>query len=344
MKPRAVLCLAFRTTLTMILSCLSRRLPPSGSIRLRRISTKIEIARQIDFPKYWPPHGVDKRLSERLDPVPYVPRPTTCPITFNVTENLYVGEERWSQVYRGVLNNGGAILDDVVLKVFDESNFDEKEVFETTGISKLPSGEASFRYTGEIMAWQESWAYEMLKSMQGTSIPHFHGVFQVHCRNASSSFTSPHFAVLMSYINGVPLVKECRKVRAESGEQAWFPLAREVYTTLFKINQLGVVDIDVRAQNMKYDPSTKSVVFFDFTTARPSRFTTGEEAQARGVTPGMLTDVDELSSLLLDLGSDAEKDYGEAFRRRKEFRQWALREYDGTPWVEWARHQLSVRC
>jgi len=73
--------------------------------------------------------------------------------------------------------SGKVILDDVVLKVFDETMFPYTE--QESAISRLPPGEPSYRLTGEIMAGQEAWAYGALVQLQGQSIPRFHGVYQV---------------------------------------------------------------------------------------------------------------------------------------------------------------------
>ncbi|KAH6910300.1 hypothetical protein BKA70DRAFT_1272690 [Coprinopsis sp. MPI-PUGE-AT-0042] len=312
------------------------------------MSTQIDVISGIEFPSHWPPHGVDRLLSKRLDPVPYVRRISPPGSAFSVREKLYVGGGKWSQVYCGVMSNGGTVLDNVVLKVFDETRFpkqdeDEDEDEEDFAVSRLPSGKPSFRYTGEIMAWQESWAYGALKSMQGVSIPRFHGVYQIRFRRPRSK-NPPLFAALMSYADGVSLVDQCRKVRAKSGDQAWFPLARQVYNTLFEINQLGVSIDDLRAQNLRYDPVAKAVVFLDFANARPNRFPTPEESKAHGVNPGESCDISRLSSVLWDLGEEPgeERSYLGASRRRQEFRRWALQMFEGEPWVEWARSQLSV--
>lgn len=123
------------------------------TIRAGLMSNQIDVISRIDFPSHWPPHGINRRLAKHLDPVPYHRLVSPVGSTFSVKEKLHVGEGMWSQVYRGNMRDGAAVLDNVVLKVFDESKFPEDAKYEDeVAVSKLPTGEPSFRYTGEIMA------------------------------------------------------------------------------------------------------------------------------------------------------------------------------------------------
>ncbi|KAH6910292.1 hypothetical protein BKA70DRAFT_1272664 [Coprinopsis sp. MPI-PUGE-AT-0042] len=263
------------------------------------MSTRIEIARRIDFPPYWPPKGVPGWVSKPLDPIPYTIRQNSQPSSFSVAEELHVGDNKWSQVYRGTFKMHGGTnsegdLENVVLKIFDETKFPG----DLDSVSKLPCGEDSLRLTGEIFSWQEGWAYDTLRELQGLLIPRFHGVYQVRAQDDRLLF-------------------------------AVSPVVRDVYTALYKMHQLGVADIDLRKGNLKYDPVNKSVVFYDFATARPSRYATEEEARVHYPKYGIYNDLSNSTVLLLDLGTDPEETRCyEASRRRQEFRAWALREYD----------------
>lgn len=147
------------------------------------MSHYIEITDTVEFPPHWPPHGIDTVSPKPLVPTPYTLVP--CPNRrFTVERELVVGISNWSQVYQGTLySSPESSLSDVVLKVFDESRFpdlsDRCESSLPIVYSRLPdSDKASRRLSGELMAWQEAWAYHQLESMQGESVPRFYGVFQ----------------------------------------------------------------------------------------------------------------------------------------------------------------------
>ncbi|KAF6749829.1 hypothetical protein DFP72DRAFT_531984 [Ephemerocybe angulata] len=309
-------------------------------MRLRRqMSTRsIEVTHLPVFPSYWPPHGVDT-----FEPKPLIPRPYTLPCAekgtfFTITDELYTGKGQWSQVYRGTLIcPSSPPIDDAVLKVYCEPLFppcgqeDYQTPPEAISILSDPDKE-SHRYTGELMAWQESWAYNKLAPLQGKCVPKFFGAFQ------SSVFGDNriHMATLMSYVDGKHIVERCSELvesKSDLYEEQWYPKMRDVYELTHRIHELGVANLDIRKSNIKIDPESGRVVFFDFASARPSRFPTEEDAKIHRVEAGLQYDSNNLDSLLYAICGN-EHDSHQFYRRRAKFMEWAIEYCSHEPWFK----------
>jgi serine/threonine protein kinase len=195
-----------------------------------------------------------------------LPNPTNKLPKLEISEAVYVGEDRWSQIYKGVLPDASRSQananEDVAIKVFAPKYF-------PTGADAWriapTSAEREYWNTKEAMAWTESWAFAKLESLQGTTLPRFHGLFEVEYED------EPSIAIVRSFVDGIPLVEYCRQLGGETdGETRWLPVVRQIFRCVHKIHQLGVCDLDIRDENVLINPtSPDTMILYDLASVRP---------------------------------------------------------------------------
>ncbi|KAF6744613.1 hypothetical protein DFP72DRAFT_928223 [Ephemerocybe angulata] len=316
----------------------------------RTMSTNLRILSAAHFPSYWPPQGIATFQPQPLAPRPYNLIELTTPASFEISEKLYVGKNKWSQVLRGSFKaSAKTVYNDVVLKIYCESLHPRYGEAGNTSppvpFSRIPSSNVySHRNTAEIMAWQEAWAYGMLSKLQGGQIPQFHGVYQVE--SPESDETGPCLAVLMSFVEGESIVERCQELWPAGDILSWNPstdnadwcrLIRDVYVLTHRIHQLGVAHLDIKDMNIKYHRPSGSVIFLDFAFSRPSRFETLEEASRHDLKRGLRHDEHCLSGFLLEMCGDSEvseESWDTISQRRAKFALWAIAHCSNEDWYK----------
>jgi hypothetical protein len=92
-------------------------------------------------------------------------------------EPIRADVDRWSQVYKATVTSQSAIEHPVAVKLFQESKFPMPT------LDQFPDEEYTpYRHGwlfGTEMAQRETWAYETLRDVQGSTVPHFYGAYQV---------------------------------------------------------------------------------------------------------------------------------------------------------------------
>ncbi|KAF9478091.1 hypothetical protein BDN70DRAFT_944532 [Pholiota conissans] len=319
------------------------------------------LSRRLKFPSYWPTMGVDpKQPKQRLSPTPYTLENLTAAgsHSFVAKDSLYVGPERWSQVYGGSLSLPNAkVQNDLVLKIFNSSllpfaNIDaNSEDWKISGPQHISHN--SYRYTDELMAWAEVHAYSKLVSLQGTVVPRLVGAFMVQYPESDEE----HIAIAMTRIRGNSFMDRCRKLGCEiDGDERWYPLALELMRRIYDIHQLGIIGLDIRDENIFVvdapdAASSPSIKLFDFGFSRPNQFEDPEDKKKHAVAFITMKDVGGLTTLLLDTcGGDSgrpewlvENGFTLEYRQRRwDFFQWIRREHPEEPFLsEWWDKYLS---
>lgn len=123
----------------------------------------------------------DCTTEDASPPIPRVLRSMRRPVATNLadlpvtsieitlTAPLHIGAPRLSQVWKAVTGDGTM----VVVKLFQACFANEPEWYSDEFVSFIPE---------EEMAHREAWAYSRLKDMQGLTIPHSYGFYDVRTR------------------------------------------------------------------------------------------------------------------------------------------------------------------
>ena len=168
-----------------------RRFEVNSGLRLPsspRSPLTFRLTKQVDFPSYWPPNGVDYDDAADaggralLSPQPYTTHDLN-PLqnTFTPIRPLRVGMDWWAQVFLGTLRSpdpasGVREKENVVLIVYDMSCFpvqwyipDDEDYnnkdFQRDHTPLEDTSPGSCRMTEELMAWTEAWAYKKMEKL-----------------------------------------------------------------------------------------------------------------------------------------------------------------------------------
>ncbi|KAJ3500683.1 hypothetical protein NLJ89_g9684 [Agrocybe chaxingu] len=304
------------------------------------------LTHEVEFPNNWPSKGVDPPTDFKIPDPPLMPQPYALrklPLTsrFTPTSNLYTGPGKWSQVYRGVFDTPSLRSIDAVLKIYVWDCFPHVQSDEDASYESLPlpySVPDSYRNTEEIMAWTESWAYGKLSHLQGTIIPQFYGAYLVKTSEESKA----HFAVAMSFVNGIPFPQRAAALGGEiTGNQQWYPLALALFKGVYELEKSGICALDIRDGNVRVVSSLAGEypVFFDFAFARPISFEDETLDEIHRVKSGRKTDLSGLRKLIRAVTGYLTP---EEEQRAWAFAHWARKNHGDERWMqEWGSNAMQ---
>ncbi|KDR72446.1 hypothetical protein GALMADRAFT_213421 [Galerina marginata CBS 339.88] len=322
---------------------------------MHRTALNFRLTRRINFPTYWPELGVDpKTPSKRLFPTPYTYENLLDSSCFTATESLYTGPNKWSQVYRGSLTSPSlGSFNDVVLKVFSSTHF--PHAHSDLGCLSISPPDTispnSYRYTDELMAWAEVYAYRKLYPLQGATIPRFFDALMVQSPESGEE----SIGIIISHIKGISIVARCLELGGEiDGDTRWYPLARELYRNIYRINQLGICGLDIRDANVRVvepggccECGPPSVVLFDFAFSRPNFFFDDSDRKRHRVEAVMIQDLFDLKGLTANMcgGGIGSACSAQGVRaRRWAFLEWVRQEHPDDQWIAaWAPHFVALK-
>ncbi|GBE84112.1 hypothetical protein SCP_0600900 [Sparassis crispa] len=190
-------------------------------------------------------------------------------ITIALTRPIQTGSPNCSQVWQANLNvacpvdsvlPGCANAPDapVIIKIFQESMFNEPEFFNERGIDS-----GTWR-TGFQFAKAEAEAYWNMQSLQGKDVPWSYGFFKVKLPNGEEAF-----AHVMEFVEGLPGYGIFLR---DLGVDEKLEVADAMASGLHSILQCGIIQRDVKSHNMIVQlGAAQPVVFVDFAGMVPLR-------------------------------------------------------------------------
>ncbi|CAA7268732.1 unnamed protein product [Cyclocybe aegerita] len=223
--------------------------------------------------------------------------------------------------------------EDVVLKIYCSNLFPQEDP--DTSLASLFGREEAPLYTEDLMSWTEVWAYWKLVCLQGSLVPRLCGAFMV--KVPEEGRPANHFAVVITPVNGTSNITRCRALGGLlNGNRRWYPLARDLFKSVYQFHRLGICNLDLRDENIRVVRSagnTESLVFFDFASARPSSF--GSSEQKTDVQDALDRDWWDLYTIIAEICVYRTKD-GDivaADQRRWDFVKWLRKEHHRDEWL-----------
>ncbi|KAF8504258.1 hypothetical protein JB92DRAFT_2967758 [Gautieria morchelliformis] len=186
---------------------------------------------------------------------------------------IRVGEELWSQVWKGTMTSGD--LPDVpsapvVIKLFQESHF--RNIWPTIN-DFWGDLERALWVPGARLAANEAWAFDRMRALHGRGVPWSYGFCK--CVLPNGEWTFGH---VMELVNGPTLDM---KTADELGldDTGIFNLADSLFLTIYEMHECGIIHKDIKEDNViiLFDPSNQhcDAVLLDFamctTLGPPSR-------------------------------------------------------------------------